>query len=254
MKNLYMGLLLLFFSFPARAAPPEPSFTFKVKHDHLWKDGEGQLVIAENSIVYESEGHEDHSREWTYTDVQDLRIESAQKIRILSYEDSWKLNKDRDFEFELVEGEVTPEVVRFLRERLPTPLVSAVFTPPEGKVYYSLPVKHQHALAGGCEGHLTFADDAVYFISTRAEHSRMWLISDIESIGRMSRFNFRVTAREDSILGSERNFQFQLKRPMDEEAYQLLWSNIYEPDSWLARYAAESNAKPDQSRQSGRLE
>ncbi|MGH9340198.1 MAG: hypothetical protein ACRD1R_11585 [Acidobacteriota bacterium] len=65
----------------------------------------------------------------------------------------------------------------------------------------------------------------------------MWPISDIESIGRRSDYNLRTTVREDSALGSQRNFQFQLKRPMDEEAYDLLWRKIHEPDSWLTRSA-----------------
>ena len=69
-------------------------------------------------------------------------------------------------------------------------------------------------------------------------------MEDIESLGRMSGSNIRVTAWEHSHSGSIRNFQFQLKRPMDGETYERLWRKIYEPESWLDKLGTDSSVNP----------
>lgn len=226
-------------------ASDKPVFQFPVKHDHFWGAGSGDLTIDQEGITYTSEKDNDHNTRWSYTDMQEVKIESPQKIYIRTYEDVWwKLNRDRTFEFELVEREINPEVVNFLRERLPTRVVSAVFTRPDN-VAYMLLAKHKHSLGGGCEGQLLFTEGGIYYTTPDSEHSRFWPIEDIESFGRMSRSSFRITVREHSPSGSIRNFQFQLKQRMDKETYKLLWRKIYEPESWLDRL------KPDSSQRGG---
>ena len=192
-------------------------------------------TIDQEGIIYNAEKDNKHSARWSFADIQEVKIESPQKIYLRTYEDVWwKLNRDRTFEFELVEGEIKPEVVDFLRERLPVRLVSAVFTPPDNAAY-RVPAKHRHALGGGCEGQLVFTERGIYYNTSDSDHSRFWPMEDIESLGRMSGSNIRITAWEHSHSGSVRNFQFQLKRPMDGETYERLWRKIYEPESWLTQ-------------------
>ena len=88
---------------------------------------------------------------------------------------------------------------------------------------------------------MLFSENGVYYNTSDSEHSRFWPIEDIESLGRMSRSNIRITARGHSHLGSIRNFQFQLKQPMDDETYELLWRKIYEPQSWLDKLGTDSS-------------
>ncbi len=215
-------------------------FQFSVEHDHFWRKGSGDLTIDQEGITYTSEKDNDHSVDWSYADIQEVKIESPQKLYIRTYEDVWwKLNRDRTLHFELVEGEISAEVVNFLRERLPSALVSAVFTPPDDAAH-TVPVKHKHALGRGCEGQLLFSETGVYYNASDSDHSRFWPIEDIESLGRMSRSNIRITAREHSHSGSIRNFQFQLKRPMDDETYERLWRKIYQPQSWLDQLGTDS--------------
>jgi len=208
-------------------------FQFSVEHDHFWRKGSGDLTIDQEGISYTSEKDDGHSMDWSYADIQEVKIESPQKFYIRTYEDVWwKLNRERTLHFELVEGEIKPEVVDFLRERLPVRLVSAVFTPPDNAAY-RVPAKHKHALGGGCEGQLVFTERGIYYYTSDSDHSRFWPFEDIESLGRMSGSNVRITAWEHSHSGSVRNFQFQLKRSMDDETYERLWRKLYEPKSWL---------------------
>ncbi len=219
-------------------------FQFAVTHDHFWGKGSGDLTIDQEGIAYTSEKDDDHSTDWLYSDIQEVKIESPQKLSIRTYEDVWwKLNRDRTLEFELVEGEMSAEVVDFLRERLPSALVSAVFTAPEDAAY-RVSVKHKHALGRGCEGQLLFSGKGIYYSASSSDHSRFWPLEDIASLGRMSGSNIRITVREHSHSGSVRNFQFQLQRPMDDETYERLWRRIYEPESWLDKLGQDSLVNP----------
>lgn len=224
----------------ARDQAVPSSFTLAVEHDHLWGSGSGKLTINSEGISFEEEKEKDHSRHWSFTDLQEVKIETPHQVALLTYEDvKWQLNRDRAFKFKLREEQITSDLVLFLEKQLPSRLVSAVF-PTAEDVYYIVPAKHKHALGGGCDGELMFGREAIYFVSSSAEHSRRWRIEEIESLGRMSDFEVRVTVREQSTLRGERNFQFQLKRPIDEAAYEIFWRKVYEPESWLEPLAAKN--------------
>ena len=245
MKTVLLSVLAIPLSFCwSVMASDNNVFQFSVKHDHFWRTGSGTLTIDQEGIAYTSEKDDHHSTDWSYSDIQEVKIESPQKIFIRTYEDVWwKLNRDRTLEFELVEGEMSAEVADFLRERLPSALVSAVFTPPDDAAY-RVPVKHKHALGRGCEGQLVFSEEGIYYSASSSDHSRFWPMEDIASLGRMSASHIRITAREHSHSDSVRNFQFQLKRPMDGETYQRLWRRIYEPESWLDKLGTDSSVNP----------
>lgn len=223
---------------PLLQAVGEPA-VLSVRHDHFIGSGQGQLTIDKEGIAYDSEDDEEHLRSWSYTDIQQVKIESPTQLEILSYEDvGWKFGRDRRFEFQIIDGRITPELVRLLRRRLPAAVVSAVFSEPQD-VFYTSPAKHRHRLGGGCDGELFFDERGIYYVSSNRNHSRFWPLDAIESLGRQSDFSFRITVREQNLLGETRNFQFQLKRPLDKEAYELFWRKIYEPESWLNRVEPE---------------
>ena len=236
MKTVLLSVLALpLLSCWSVMASDNTVFQFSVDHDHFWRKGSGTLTIDQEGISYTSEKDDGHNTVWAYSDIQEVKIQSPQKISIRTYEDVWwKLNRERTLHFELVEGAMGAEVVNFLRERLPSVLVSAVFTAPDDAAY-TVPVKHKHALGRGCEGQLVFSEEGIYYSASSSDHSRFWPMEDIESLGRMSGSNIRVTAWEHSHSGSIRNFQFQLKEPMDGNTYERLWRKVYEPESWLDR-------------------
>lgn len=245
MKTVLLSVLALSLLFSWSAMASENTvFQFSVDHDHFFRKGSGTLTIDQEGISYNSEKDDGHNTFWSYSDIQEVKIDSPQQINIRTYEDVWwKLNRERTLHFELVEGEMGVEVVNFLRERLPSALVSAVFTAPD-EAAYRIPVKHKHAFGRGCEGQLLFSEEGIYYSASSSDHSRFWPIEDIESLGRMSGSNIRVTAWEHSHSGSIRNFQFQLKEPMDGETYERLWRKIYEPESWLDKLGTDSSVNP----------
>lgn len=208
------------------AAADARDYTFQVEHQRFLRKDSGRLEITAAGIAYHSEKKQDRSRSWTYDDIQELTIESPHRVRILTYEDvEWRLNRDRAYVFDLVTGEITLELVAFLAEKLPTPLVTSIFPEPEG-VLLRLPAKHGHALGGGCNGEVVIGEKAVFFKSERTEHSRWWPLEQIENVGSMSEFDFRVVTREGP-------FHFQLKRPLDRPVYENLWRRVHEPRTWL---------------------
>lgn len=231
---------LLFFSVFA-AAPPEaePEFSFEARHQRLFRNDEGRLEVTRSGIAYRSHKAEDRSRVWSFEEIQELKLESSRRIRILTYEDvAWQLNRDRAFTFELVDGEVSAELIAFVEERLPTPLVTAVFDRPK-EFSARIPAKHGHALGGGCDGEILFAEDFLIFESSRPDHSRRWRLDQLEDVGSASEFDLRITVREG-------DFHFQLKRPLDRKRFESLWRSIHEPGTWLDAIVdpGDVNSKP----------
>ena len=231
MRNLLATLLVVAVHFPvATASQP---FTFAVKHDHVWGAATGLLQIEDNGIAYSSEMDPEHSRKWDYTEIQELKIVSATRVRILTYEDVWwRLNSDRWIDLVLTDQEITAEVTAFLGRHLTTPLVSSVFHVPD-EALYVLPVKHRHALGGGCRGKLLLTQGGLHYTSENAGHRRVWTFDEILGVGHASDFDLRVTVRERQHHQSQRNFQFQLKRALSNEVSNFLWRKVYEPESWL---------------------
>lgn len=240
MRFCTLPVILLGWTFTAPAAGTDV-FTFEAEHKRPLRSRTGELTITTDGIAFDAEKGEDQSHRWTFDDIQELRIESPGRIRVLSYEDvKWKLNRDRRFTFELLEGEITPDVVVFLAERIPTPLATAVFPEPEG-VVVRLPAKHGHGLGGGCDGELIVAEKAVYYLTAHIGHSRWWPLEHIESVGVRSDYDFRVDTREGG-------FHFQLKRPLERRIFEDLWRRIHEPESWLDSLTGTAGGAGSRSR------
>lgn len=209
-------------------------YTFRARHDHFWGGGEGTLSIGPQGLTFQEEDDEDHSRSWSFSQIQRLTVRSPRRLEILTYEDvKWQLNRDRTYHLELLDSEITPEVVAFLRVRLPAPPVSAVLSPAPAQPWHTVPAKHLHSLGGGCLGRLLFTEEALVFESQQREHSRSWPLETLLDLGRMSAFHLRVEAQEGSSLSRGRTYQFQLQEPLPETVYDRLWRRLYEPSSWI---------------------
>src|SRR5712692_8229126 len=123
----------------------EPAlYTYKVAHDHRIGKGLGELRITESGIVYrgESKDEERHSQVWRDDDIKRLEI-SKQELRITAYEAarvpiiprqvplsrggaSVRTGSERTHVFRLLEGEITPNVVRTLLARFKRPIATTV--------------------------------------------------------------------------------------------------------------------------------
>lgn len=215
---------------------PQPfrAVTFTVEHDHFLGSGTGTLSMDEGGVRFEEEQKQEHSRQWNFPEIQELKIESPRKIVLRSYQDTgWKFNRDKRFEFRLVEGQIDGELVESLSKELGDRLVTTVFNR-KGEIVWRLPAKHRHSLGGGCQGELFLTGEALYFESQEESHSRYWPLARILDVGRMSSRLLRIEARENNLTGSERNYQFQLKRELSEADFRRLWRTVQESPHWLS--------------------
>ena len=238
---------------PAPNASPTPEaepalYTYKVAHDHRIGKGEGELRITETGIEYRgaSEGERQHDGVWRDDDIKRLEL-SKTNLRVVSYEatqfpliprktpkvrggKSVRFGSEREHEFRLVEGEITPEVVRTLLARFKRPVATSVLPQEDeesGKLIFEIPVSHRNR-SGGASGTLRVYEDYVAFNSEREGHSRYWRYDDIRDIGSLGRYEFEIATYEGQFGAGGRSYIFDLKRPMTSREYDQLWAKIYE--------------------------
>ena len=200
-------------------------FRYPVEHDHLIKSCKGELIINNEGVEYRTE-NKSHARKWTYTDIRMIKLDSPKKVEVLTYESKrLQLGRDENFEFKVLSGEVTKEVSDFLLARVSRPLATS-FAQTEDKAKYEFPVRHRHQLSG-CQGTLKIYEDKVIYESGKAENSRYWRLSDIQSFSRTGPYQFSITTYEPKFGGPTKVFNFDLKERMDEEVYDYLWAKVY---------------------------
>jgi len=204
-------------------------FRFPVRHDHAIGSCRGELVFKEDGVEFLTP-HRKHARTWKYEDIQQIGLLGPQTVSILSYEDNrWKLGKDRNFRFELAEGEIPSSLWTMLQAKVARPLVSAII-PPGIHLRFRIPVKHERGFAG-THGSLEISDQHVVYRTDAKKDSRIWRYQDISSIGTTGPYQLRLTSMErvQGESGGERNFVFALKRKLDPEIYDFLWWKINGP-------------------------
>src|SRR4030042_1919796 len=129
--------------FPVRAE----EFRFPVRHDHAIGSCRGELVFKEDGVEFVTP-HRKHARTWKYEDIQQIGLLGPQAVSILTYEDNrWQLGKDRNFRFEVADGEIPSSLWNMLQAKVTRPLVSAII-PPGTNPRFRIPVKHERGFAG----------------------------------------------------------------------------------------------------------
>jgi hypothetical protein len=225
MKRIVCIITFLCLSPLARAQ----EFRYPVKHEHLIRGCEGELILGPDGVEFAAKDKK-HSRAWKYIEIQQIGLLSPTQVSILTYEDNrWELGKDRIFRFAILRGEITASVWGILQTRVAQPLVAAVF--PTGiPSRYQIPVKHLRGF-GGSEGMLEFSDEYIVYKTDAKEDSRIWRYEDISSVGTTGPYQLRLTSmdRVQGEFGGDRNFVFQLKRRLDEQAYDFIWWKINGP-------------------------
>jgi hypothetical protein len=232
---------------PTPAAEPA-LYVYKVAHDHRIGKGEGELRITETGIEYRgaSEDEARHNDVWRDGDIKRLEI-SKTNLRVVTYEGtripliprntpkiregkSVRLGTEREHEFRLIEGEITPEVVRTLLARFKRPIATSVLPNEDeesGKLVFEIPVSHRRR-GGGAPGTLRVYEDYVAFNAEQEGHSRYWRYEDIRDIGNLGRYKFEIATYEGQFGTDGRSYIFDLKRPMTSREYDQLWAKIYE--------------------------
>jgi len=195
------------------------AFTFKVRHGHWRGRCTGSLTIGEQGIEYRSEDAE-HSRNWRYSDLKRIDIQSTREIELLTYEDrKYRPGAERKFEFKLLEGEITDQVHRLLLDKSARPILTRI--PYEaGTIVFEVPVKHRHRV-GGCQGELQFEQEGVIYRTDKPGEARIWQYRDISTVGLMDSYTLRITTLLET-------YTFDLKLALLTPQYDFLWAKVYQ--------------------------
>ncbi len=237
----------------APKTPPSPEaepalYTYKVAHDHRIGKGDGELRITDSGIVYRgaSADEERHSRAWRDEDIKRLEM-SKTELGITAYEAARipliprkvpyskggkdvRVGSEREHVFRLTEGEITPEVVRTLLARFKRPIATSVIPNDDkesGKLLFEIPVFHRRR-AGGGSGMLRVYEDHAIFAAEVEGQSHYWRYPDIRDIGRLGRYQFEIATYERQFAADGKSYIFDLKRPLTDAEYDMLWTKVYE--------------------------
>lgn len=224
--RVILGMMLLLF---ALSGVKGAEFKFQVRHDHGLKSCRGELLFAEDEVVFTA-ANQKHSRTWSYRDIQQIGLTAADQLTLLTYEDrKLLLGKDRSFRFLLTQGTADQALWSFLQGKVTRPLVSDVI-PSEIPAKYKIPVKHQRRVIG-TEGFLEIAERYVIYRTRVKGDSRIWRYEEIDSIGSTGPYQLRITTMErvHGEIGGDKNYIFNLKERLAPEAYDFIWWKLNGP-------------------------
>lgn len=201
--------------------------TLHVRHDHdPWGGCTGELAITSDGIRFHSDGKEEHTRDWSWTDIQTVDRLSTDRFSILTYEDQkWLLGRDRPWDFTVLDsgaGGLTDQLFALIRQNESRPLVDRV--PRQIEADYQVPVKHLHTF-GGCEGVLEFSRDWIVYKTDHKEDARSWRRDkEVASIWSTGPFDLELEVYEKNgeDLLRTRRYRFELKQPLNQTYYNRL--------------------------------
>jgi hypothetical protein len=214
---------------PALLAQKE--LRFEVRHDHLWKQSPGTLVITERGVSFQELTKKKpvkHAFELNYQDIQELKL-SADKLTLVTYKDrKWRLGIDKEYKFTLTPGQSFSEAYALLKDQLDQRFVAAV-SDEQIQPLWEVPVKLLGRITGS-EGVLEVGGDRIVYKTTNKRQSRTWRYGDIENISTSGPFQLSLTTyeRAKTHYGNLKGFNFQLKQALDEKRFNLLWRRLNE--------------------------
>ena len=222
-----VGLAMTVICLVATSVVAQP-FAVTVRKDRLFGAGDGTLVFATDSVTYETTDVED-AREWGYDDLKQIQVVSPTRVVMVTYEDqSWiKFGADRTFDFEVTGEPVSAELVAFLLERVPLPLVVALVPLLDAAPLFEVPVRLRQ---GGSLGTLELLGDQLMYRTGDDDLARVWRLADLHLVFQPDRHRLTVQAYEGG--GDQtRAFEFDVKRPLPAGALEEIWAGMHGP-SW----------------------
>ena len=230
-----IGLLVaLLVIAPAGAA----ELSYKVRHHRALKDHAGVLTIGDKGVGYRQvipEGKRKKNPrkapklenvQFDYQDIQELRL-APDKLVLVTYQDrKWLLGIDKEFEFFLPKGKSFEAAYTMLKDKLDRRFVAEI-ADSQPYALWELPVKLLGTIKGS-EGTLQVGPDRIVFRTDRPRQSRTWRYQDIENISTNDRYQLTLTTyeRAKTHYGSRKGFNFQLKQPLDEKRFEMLWRRL----------------------------
>lgn len=220
---LTLAVLLAWVALPLQAT----TYSFRVKHLHIFGGCEGKLIISNDQIRYQSELR-DHSRIWTYAHIKKVERKGLRKLIVHTYEDqALQFGRDKPFEFEFLDGVVSDEVFNFIIVRVGRPAhrADSPAIPAGGR--YEIAAKHLHTF-GGCEGTLKITDTYMEYVTRHKKDARLWKYLDIKRIEQKSLYRLSIYTYEDQLLqfGRDKVFHFELKEPLEPAVVEFIRARL----------------------------
>lgn len=192
-------------------------FEYPVFRDHLPRKEAGRLVISRAGVSYQSDRRktviEIPLANLFKADVSDPKI-----IRFETYDIVKRRLLGRQVHvFRLRDGTHDEALVRFLSGAVQRPVVGSFG--PTAQPDTVIRAYHRHRL-GGCYGTIHIGESGIRFQSDKREDSRTWLYRDVETVGTMNPFHFRVSTLAET-------FNFDLQERLSEATYLLASRRIY---------------------------
>ena len=220
-----VALLSLLTVTAGSAADP---LTFAARHRHLRKGGMGEMRITDSSVSFREAGKKkEHAWEWKYEDIQELFL-SAGSLRVRTYaDDSWKLGRDREYEFDTLPEGIVLAASDFLRPRMEPRRFIVAMGDSSIQPLWQVKAKLREGF-GGSEGVVLVSQDMIVYKSEEPDASRSWRIDDIDNISSSGPFDLTITTFEldKSRYGDRREFRFQLKESLSQSRYNALWLRL----------------------------
>lgn len=193
---------------------------YRVKH--------GTLTIDERGVSYQETGKKlPRHWSWSYQDIQQLELAPA-RVRVLTYKDNpRRLGADFAYTFDALAGQDFTSAYPLLKDRLDQRFV-AELADAAVQPLWSVPVKLLGTITGS-EGVLTIGRDRIVYRTERKGASRTWRYGDIDNIAAPGPFELTLTTFERALAhhGNRKDFNFQLKEPLDERRYNELWRKLH---------------------------
>lgn len=235
------------------AAAAAGAVEYPARHEHLRKGCTGTLTIDERGVSFregalplaDARGSEQprpaqsrdregavkkrkhpHDYAWKFENIQQLELEPG-RVRVLTYKDNrWKLGADREYVFDRAAGADFSSAYPLLKDRLDQRFVSAL-ADSDVRPLWEVPVKRLGTIRGS-EGLLVVGDERVVYKTDQKADSRTWRYRDIDNISTSGPFSLTVTTfeRAKAHYGNRKDFNFELKSPLDEAKYNDLWRRL----------------------------
>lgn len=204
---------VMFLFFASSVIWAQEVFRYSVELEKLPRSEKGHLIIDSTGVAYNSENGK-RSIQIALLDIHEADVSDPREIRIETYDMlKRKLMGRRRYEFRLREVEHGPELARFLSAHLKRPIVGYQDLAAQGEAAQEIPAYHRHRF-GGCNGTLRIDSRGIQFVSDKVADSRSWLHTQIETIGAMNGFHFRVSTVNET-------YNFDLKETLPDAAYDL---------------------------------
>jgi hypothetical protein len=113
-----------------------------------------------------------------------------------------------------------------LKDKLDRRFVAAI-ADAQPDVLWELPVKLLGVIQGS-EGVLQVGQDRIVYKTDRPRQSRTWRYQDIANASTSDRYQLTLTTYEHARMsyGSMKDFNFQLKQPLDQKRFDALWKRL----------------------------